>query len=95
MAQIQSIVLLPPRTYRCPEQARRAKGQYSQRKIGKRILCISSYEVHNIRTQPLKQALQKQVVSLQLILQKAKIDGREIDTVNLYFDKPVVTYGKR
>lgn len=40
----------------------------------------------------------KQLTSLQLILQKAKIDGRIIETIDLRFDKPVVIYktnGKR
>lgn len=35
-----------------------------------------------------------QLGSLQLLLQKAKIDGREIKYVDLRFNKPIVTYGK-
>lgn len=34
----------------------------------------------------------RQLASLQLILQKAKIDGRMIDFIDLRFDKPVVIY---
>ncbi len=35
-----------------------------------------------------------QLGSLQLLLQKAKIDGREIKSVDLRFNKPIVIYGK-
>jgi hypothetical protein len=34
----------------------------------------------------------RQLASLQLILQKAKINGREIKTIDLRFDKPVIEY---
>lgn len=37
----------------------------------------------------------RQLASLQLILQKAKIDGRAMDIIDLRFDKPIVVYGKR
>ncbi len=36
--------------------------------------------------------LKRSLASLQLILQKAKMDGREMNTIDLRFDKPVVTY---
>jgi len=36
--------------------------------------------------------ISRQLASLQLILQKAKIDGKQIDMIDLRFDKPVVTY---
>lgn len=36
-----------------------------------------------------------QLASLQLILQKAKIDGSKIETIDLRFERPVVIYGKR
>lgn len=36
-----------------------------------------------------------QLASLQLILQKAKIDGNKIETIDLRFERPVVIYGKR
>jgi len=34
----------------------------------------------------------KQLASLQLILQKAKIDGKEMKSIDLRFDKPVVNF---
>ncbi len=37
----------------------------------------------------------RQVISLQLILQKAKIDSVSVDKVDLRFDKPVVVYNKK
>ncbi len=37
----------------------------------------------------------RQLISLQLILQKAKIDEGTPETVDLRFDKPVIIYGKR
>jgi len=40
----------------------------------------------------LKRDILKQLVSLQLILQKAKIDESMIETVDLRFDKPVVKF---
>lgn len=40
----------------------------------------------------LKKDILKQLVSLQLILQKAKIDESMIETVDLRFDKPVVKF---
>lgn len=40
----------------------------------------------------LKKDISKQLVSLQLILQKAKIDESMIETVDLRFDKPVVKF---
>lgn len=43
----------------------------------------------------LKKDIFGQLGSLQLILQKAKIDGKVIESVDLRFDKPVVVYGKR
>lgn len=36
-----------------------------------------------------------QVIPLQLILQKAKIDSTPIEKIDLRFDKPVVVYGKK
>lgn len=39
-----------------------------------------------------KKDILRQLGSLQLILQKAKIDGKEIETVDLRFDKPVIVY---
>ncbi len=36
-----------------------------------------------------------QLGSLQLLLQKAKIDGREIKIVDLRFNKPIVVYGRK
>lgn len=43
----------------------------------------------------LKKDLDRQVISLQLILQKAKIDSVSVDKVDLRFDKPVVVYRKK
>ena len=43
----------------------------------------------------LEKDILRQLASLQLILQKAKIDGKVIEVVDLRFDKPVVVYGKR
>ena len=37
----------------------------------------------------------KQIVSLQLILQRAKMDSKQIDKVDLRFDKAVVLYSSR
>ncbi len=37
----------------------------------------------------------KQLASLQLILQKAKIDSRPIELIDLRFDKPVVIYSSK
>ncbi len=37
--------------------------------------------------------LKKQVDSLQLILERAKIEGKQIELIDLRFDKPVITYG--
>lgn len=37
--------------------------------------------------------LKKQVDSLQLILERAKIEGKQIEVIDLRFDKPVITYG--
>lgn len=39
--------------------------------------------------------IQKQIASLQLLLQKAKIDGREMSLIDLRFDRPVVVYSKK
>ncbi len=36
--------------------------------------------------------INRQLASLQLILQKAKIDGKAMDKIDLRFDKPVVVY---
>lgn len=41
----------------------------------------------------LGQDLQQQVDSLQLILERAKIEGKEIKLIDLRFDKPVINYG--
>lgn len=43
----------------------------------------------------LKKDIFGQLGSLQLILQKAKIEGKVVESVDLRFDKPVVVYGKR
>lgn len=43
----------------------------------------------------LNSKLNTQIASLQLILQKAKIDNENIEFIDLRFDKPVVKYGKR
>ncbi len=40
----------------------------------------------------LSQEVKKQVDSLQLILERAKIEGKQIEVIDLRFDKPVVTY---
>lgn len=40
----------------------------------------------------LKKDVEREVISLQLILQKAKIDERGIDTLDLRFDKPIVRF---
>lgn len=37
----------------------------------------------------------EQIIPLQLILQKAKIDSTPIEKIDLRFDKPVVVYGKK
>lgn len=37
----------------------------------------------------------RQLASLQLILDQAKIETNEVETLDLRFDKPVVKYGKR
>lgn len=37
--------------------------------------------------------LKKQVDSLQLILERAKIEGKQIELIDLRFDKPVISYG--
>lgn len=42
----------------------------------------------------LKNALLKQLASLQLIWQKNKIDSKRIESIDLRFDKPVVIYSK-
>ncbi|MDO8498826.1 MAG: hypothetical protein Q7S44_03500 [bacterium] len=39
--------------------------------------------------------MSRQLASLQLILQKAKIDGKAMDTIDLRFDKPVVVYSQK
>lgn len=38
---------------------------------------------------------QKELASLQLILQRNRIDLRSIESVDLRFDKPIVTFGKK
>lgn len=43
----------------------------------------------------LRSKLNTQIASLQLILQKAKIESEKIEFIDLRFDKPVVRYGKR
>lgn len=43
----------------------------------------------------LSKDIDRQVASLQLILEKAKINGRSVDTIDLRFDKPVVIYGRK
>lgn len=40
----------------------------------------------------LEKDVKPEVASLQLIFQKAKIDGRKIESIDLRFDKPVVIY---
>ena len=39
-----------------------------------------------------QEEVKRRLASLQLILQKAKMDEREMSTIDLRFDKPVVTY---
>lgn len=43
----------------------------------------------------LKKNIDRQLASLQLIWEKAKIDSRAIDKIDLRFDKPVVIYSKQ
>lgn len=43
----------------------------------------------------LKKDLKTQLASLQLILQKAKINSKTIDMIDLRFDKPVVVYSPK
>lgn len=43
----------------------------------------------------LNNKLNTQIASLQLILQKAKIENENIEFIDLRFDKPVVRYGKK
>jgi len=43
----------------------------------------------------LEKDVSEQVIPLQLILQKAKIDSRSIEKIDLRFDKPVVVYSKK
>lgn len=43
----------------------------------------------------IKEDVQKQLASLQLILEKAKIDNEELILVDLRFDKPIIRYGKK
>ena len=38
---------------------------------------------------------QKELASLQLILQRNRIDLRSIESVDLRFDKPIVTFEKK
>lgn len=70
-------------------------------KLGKLNLGISEAKLTDnyllVKTHPqlifsLRKDILTQLASLQLILQKAKIDGREMKIVDLRFDKPVVTY---
>ena len=43
----------------------------------------------------LNKDIDSQIIPLQLILQKAKIDSEVIEKIDLRFDKPVVVYGKK
>lgn len=43
----------------------------------------------------LNKEIDAQIIPLQLILQKAKIDSEMIEKIDLRFDKPVVVYGKK
>lgn len=43
----------------------------------------------------LNENLERQLASLQLILEKAKIENENIEFIDLRFDKPIVKYGKK
>lgn len=43
----------------------------------------------------LDQTIETQLASLQLILEKAKIDSDVLEFIDLRFDKPIIRYGKR
>jgi len=43
----------------------------------------------------LEKSLEKQVGSLQLILDRAKMEGKQIQLIDLRFDKPVISYFER
>lgn len=55
---------------------------------GEDLLILSPQKI----TFSLQKEAKRQIISLQLILQKAKIDGRMMDVIDLRFDKAVVRY---
>jgi cell division septal protein FtsQ len=73
------------------EASSAAKNYSAKAKVVDNLLLIDSQQ-HLIFT--LEKDILRQLASLQLILQKAKINGREIKTIDLRFDKPVIEYLK-